>query len=527
MIRSTIALLLGFLATVAQQPKTPLAPTARIEGTAVDGLTERPIAGVTVTALQADETRTAETDAQGHFLFPVRHGTVRLLARKDSYIENRDGILITATPGQQLRGITMRLVAGGSVSGSVYDARRKPVPYAHAVLMRNTYDEDGERGLRPVRNGQGGMTNEHGEFHITGAEPGDYLLQIDPPTLGEREPGEPFVTGYYPDTPYVTRAQLITVKSGSDARLDDLTLPSVRGGTIRVHLVNQTGGRVDNTMSKYIRWNAAGSEAQMAVIPLLYMGGPERAEIPVSPGTYDVTAGWLRGTNPALPPIGVGQKRVDVGRGNVDVEIVVQKGMRLTGRVVQESSSRGGPKPVGGVRCEIQSDKWARMSATSSADGSITMDNVQAATYRFGCFSLPPETYISKVLQGDRDVLKMGLDVQTETNVVVMIAGDGGTVEGSVTDAKGQKVADAVVALVPDAPLSEARHLFKSVKTDQVGGFTVRAVAPGAYHLFAWTSLEGAAYKNVEFMKQFEPQGFPLKVTPAAKLTAPLRLLEQ
>src|SRR5207249_1216611 len=116
------------------------------EGVVLDGA-DRPVPGVGVTALQGDQTHNSITDTQGRFSFAVRHGTVRLLARKDGYAGNRDGVLITVSPGQQLRGVTLRIVAGAGVTGAVLDARRKPVPYAHALLMRYAYDDAGLRDL--------------------------------------------------------------------------------------------------------------------------------------------------------------------------------------------------------------------------------------------------------------------------------------------------------------------------------------------------------------------------------------------
>ena len=58
--------------------------------------------------------------------------------------------------------------------------------------------------------------------------------------------------------------------------------------------------------------------------------------------------------------------------------------------------------------------------------------------------------------------------------------------EGRVVDARGQIVRDAVVVLVPDAPLdtSALLNLRRLVPTDQNGHFEL-SISPGNYHAYA------------------------------------------
>jgi hypothetical protein len=42
--------------------------------------------------------------------------------------------------------------------------------------------------------------------------------------------------------------------------------------------------------------------------------------------------------------------------------------------------------------------------------------------------------------------------------------------------------------------------------------FELRGIRPGSYHLFAWSVLEGAGYRNAEFMKDFEDRGKPIEI---------------
>ena len=509
-------LLLMTIVAGAQQRTAPL-PVARITGSVLDGLTNKPISGVAISLLQGTERRNATTNALGQFSLAATHGTARLLATKPGYAAIRpdghqlpaDGILISLTPGQQLRGLTLHIWPTGTFSGTVYDSKSKPVEYARAQLMRYVYDEDGQRALQPSSSGHGGETNDHGEFRITEVDPGDYYLEVVPSIFAERVPGEPFVTS--PPAP-------VTVQGGSDNHLGDITLPSVRGATVHLHLINQTGQAIQNTMMKYLHWNRRNDLGTSTLIPLLILGGPERADIPLPIGPFSITAGWLTGQSPNAPALGLGNVIVDAGGTNADVNITVKKGVRITGQVVTEQP-KGAARPLAGVHCDLLTDAFPTVPVTSMQDGSIAIDNIQAAIYRVQCPVTLADSYLRAITQGDRDVLKQGLQVvdSVETSsFTVSFNPAGGTIKGRVTTAQG-KAGGALVVLVPDEPA--AKHLYRKTNADQNGAFTIQAVAPGNYHIFAWTELNGAAYKNAAFMKPYGDKGIAVQIGPAEEKT--------
>ena len=133
-----------------------------------------------------------------------------------------------------------------------------------------------------------------------------------------------------------------------------------------------------------------------------------------------------------------------------------------------------------------------------------------------------------QIKQGEKDAIKDGITVGSadEANVVVTLGSSAGLVEGTVIDSSGGKVPAALIALVPDAPLRGAFYLYRTTTSDQNGTFSIRAVAPGTYRLFAWTEVDGAAYKNAEFLKKYDDKGTAVKVDRSTKATAPLTLLQ-
>ena len=500
---------------------------ARVEGVVVDGLTNRPIPNVTVTVLQEADRLNSVSDPQGRFSFTVHHGTVRVFAARAGYSAIQpdghqrplpNGLLITTSSGQQIRGVTLRLMPTGSIAGRVYDARSKPVQYAKAQLWRFTYDDNGERSFRQVEGVRETEVNERGEFRLENIDPGEYYLRIDPPLLSERMPGESWLPVFHPGTNDRAKAVPVAVKGGSTVQLEDLTMQSVRGGTIRIRLINRTGESIQSTFTKFLSWRLRGTVAPAGVkVPLLIMGGPERAEIPVAPGAYEVIAGYSKASG---PPFGLGNAIVEVGQRNVDVEIQVNKGFRISGQVLMEQP-KGPPRPLAGVRCDLTGDGPTYASVTSGTDGSFVMDNLMPAIYRMSCSGIPADAFLTQIRQGERDVLKDGVQITNSESpgLNVTIAGAGGVVEGAVTDSKSQKVPAAFVALVPDPPSAGAGHLYRTSVADQNGVFNLRSVASGNYRLFAWREIDGGAYRNAEFMMKYDGQGTPVKVTSGAKLT--------
>jgi hypothetical protein len=109
-----------------------------------------------------------------------------------------------------------------------------------------------------------------------------------------------------------------------------------------------------------------------------------------------------------------------------------------------------------------------------------------------------------------------------DTNLQIVFGGNGRIVQGTVRDDAGNTLPDAAVALVPDAPYRNTGVLYRKVISDPNGKFEIHGIAPGAYKLFAWAELEGAGYRNADFMKEFDARGQPAKVEIESKVSIDL-----
>jgi hypothetical protein len=105
------------------------------------------------------------------------------------------------------------------------------------------------------------------------------------------------------------------------------------------------------------------------------------------------------------------------------------------------------------------------------------------------------------------DVLEGGIEVKsTDVHLDGLISFTGGILEGTIAGANR-----AIVALIPNLH-DNAKHLYRTANTDKNGRFTISSIPPGSYRLFAWSKLNGAAYKNADFMKQYEARGVPVVI---------------
>jgi hypothetical protein len=167
---------------------------------------------------------------------------------------------------------------------------------------------------------------------------------------------------------------------------------------------------------------------------------------------------------------------------------------------------------------------------TSQADGAFPDRNNNVLpgagiTYRVKVVAVPQGMAVVSIRDGDRDVLKDGLrvDAGRSPNVAVTLTETAGQLAGVVTDAKGQKVIAGVVLLVPDD--ATRSQLLTATSTDLNGEFRFRAV-PGAYHLYAWREIDGAAYYDPVFMEPYTKRGTPERVEANAETKVDLKVLE-
>jgi len=156
-------------------------------------------------------------------------------------------------------------------------------------------------------------------------------------------------------------------------------------------------------------------------------------------------------------------------------------------------------------------------------DGNITLTNIVDAKFFIQSVNpLPPDAYISDIRQDSRSVfddniITIGKDSQTTLDIVV--SRGGGTIEGTVRDAKNNPVPVQRIMLVPDPPRRQNPMLYKTGISNPMGNFTINGVAPGPYKLYAWDQIPAGAEQDAEFMNAYDALGTHINVTAGMSLT--------
>ncbi len=92
-------------------------------------------------------------------------------------------------------------------------------------------------------------------------------------------------------------------------------------------------------------------------------------------------------------------------------------------------------------------------------------------------------------------------------------------------DQNDEPVADAVIVAVPEARFRNRPDRYRKAVADQSGHFSLRGLPPGDYTLFAWESVDGEAYYNPEYLRDYEGRGKPMRVREGNRISVQLKAI--
>ena len=267
----------------------------------------------------------------------------------------------------------------------------------------------------------------------------------------------------------------------------------------------------------------------------------------IPPGSYDLIA-RAANPNPNVDPTGnappepnyyFGRTPLEAGFQDLSgLSLTIKPGVALRAYVTVDGSASAA---AGSVRLQLVSDDGARFlpqytnargQLLAGADGSITVPFVNEGRYRLQVNINPGRgnrvnAYVEDIRADGLSVYDNGLQVGKEPprQIEVIVKTNGGTVEGTVYDAGQQLKGGATVVLVPPDSRRQNPALYKAATTDLMGRFTIRAVAPGQYKVFAWESIPTGAYQNPGFVSKYEEQGRSISVNPSSSTSAQVTVI--
>jgi protocatechuate 3,4-dioxygenase beta subunit len=488
-----------------------------------------------------------------YHLFAERTGLLEV----DKHHARADGRVLTLTAGQELKDLRIRLQAAAVVRGRVTDEDGDPLPNAQVAVLRQTFASGHSRWEQAGAE----RTNDLGEYRVAGLAAGNYYVSVSPPpdfkSLIEgagvaanpgndaRKGGAPensaatsYQTTYYPGTTDRSQASPVELHAGDDFPVNFSLTPSP-SLSIRGSVVNLPPRSSAVIMLQSRDFSLVLNGAEMHADGSFVIRD-------VAPGAYTI----LATVENAPVPMMARQALQVVSNSVEDLRLSPQPGGWIHGRLRLEgkSSGRFDPSQIFLTLRSADGDDEALSEFTMgngfshlahvAADGTFEWKSVPPGTYyvQFAGEGSAPyspaggsaDWYLKSVAAGGRDVGDAGISLNGGAAVLDLVASaNGGVVDGVVVDSKGEPVANAVVVAIPEMRLRARAERYRKTVSDQSGRFTLHGVVPGEYTVLAWESVEGEAYYNPEFLKNYDGQGSGVHVSESERKSVQVNVIPE
>lgn len=399
------------------------------------------------------------TNEKGEFVLDgvAAADSLRLSATAEGFVDGEtDPIAVSS--GGEITGVTIRLGAGATVTGSLRSADGG-APLAGQIRLVPQSD-----------NGRGGMSwwqigqavahpaGADGAFRAEGIAPGRYVVVAQAPGHLDLQRRDVLLTeGAEVDLGALTLEKGLTIEG---IVTDDRGQP-VSGARVNCSPHREQGQR---PMPGFTRPGSNTTDAD----------GAFRID-KLTPGSYDLSA---RADGFAAASLD------NVNAGTTQIRITMTPGLSIEGRVLLPSG-----KPAGGVFVNAQGENENRQGARTDAEGHFEITDLPVGVYRVtvsgGGFGFGPNGPTDR--EGFRDTSVDGVSAGTRDLLIRLEAGL--SIRGVVVDEQGSPVANAFVfGSGPENPRSFAR-------TDEQGAFDMSGLAPGKVRLQANAQGEDGSRK--------------------------------
>jgi protocatechuate 3,4-dioxygenase beta subunit len=522
MIAFTIFLALLF----AQQPEPVSEATGAIRGTIVNGVTGTPLSGATIKLISgnSEDIPPTTTDREGKFEFKS------VTARRGSILASLDGYnypskanatnrvrQISLAAGQTL-DIRIELVPAFAVSGRLLDDNKQPISKVSVQLSQKGYAPDGT----PTLAGTSGyaLTDERGEYRISNVIPGDYAVYA---VRNE-------VPTYFPGVTIPDWAIPVSVRDNDVAGIS-FTLIAANRYAIQFRLSGV------NPPPKEISVNLPGRvSGGQNIVPYKNISSTADGVYTfenILPGSYRLAIHWYEEQPTGAPvnpvtratrttPFDISDRDLDLGTIDVVRPVAIEGRITFKGMDPFRINIILDPGPGEPIRSSRTSDWWI------GANNTFSISEVPEGRYIVRT-SFLEDRYLASAVYNGVDVLgkEITIDGSGDGTLDIVIDAPTGNVVGVVRNAKGDPVADATIVLFPPADRRDAMDFKSTTQTDNDGKFSFEHVAPGSYSLFAWEYIPQFAYRNAEWIKQYETLATRVTVEKGRTGSVSLRLILQ
>jgi hypothetical protein len=494
---------------------------ASLSGVVTNSVTGEPLAHAQVHLYSPGQQGSrygATTTVDGRFsIHGIVPGQYQLSVERRGYGplagQERNSQPLELKAGDQIADRVLRLVPDAVISGRVVDANGAPMEQVDVEVTgvnRHTV-----------------MTDDRGEFRISGLRAGRYLVKaMSYPSLLLPEVRSDGTTEinygptYYPSAPSAKSAAPVRAQAGQET------------GGIEIKLVPAPILYLRGSVSNLPK-GVAGTDVTVTLdngnAPVEFRVQADLTFIAwrVPPGRYLLFAMcYDRSSN---QPVSTVPAEVNVTTTNIEgLNLAFSRPIELTGRVLVESGATlTGPegRPPSVKLQIIGLTRNGQGSQFIGADGSFKMTRVVPARYHVLITDLAETLYIKSVRLDGTDFADGILDLRAappQIQLTVVLGADGPEVTGVVRDAKGPVAGVEVALFYGD---EYGFDVANTTKTQADGSYVLHGIALGKYRILAYDPKSGGAGRSSDTVALFDSATEKLDISAADKIKVDLNLL--
>lgn len=523
----------------ATQATAPPSEKFTLAGTVVDSVTGEPIRKALV-QIYSNQRRMTFSGDDGRFqLEDVPAGSYAISAQKPGYFSQQELLPGGEPPvdvGPKGASATVKLTPEAILSGKITSIAGIPL---ERVSLRLNYIEIREGRRRWDSKGTA-MTDEDGHFRFANLRPGNYYLSAAPyapipETMldADERPTSGYPGAYYPGVPDLASASPIQLAAGEKSEAN-LVLNEVP-----VHAISGTlSGYAPNQGVGIQLFDPSGVQVDQGV-----QFSPENGRFDVRPvpaGSYVIKAFSSQGPNQAVRA----EARFTLGSDLHNLHLALTPAPSIP-VVVQLENVGDRPRNPAGIRNAGAAGPPVAVRLTGTGPGTneayasfdtpsgprtLSLRNVEAGRYT-AIMDARESWYVASAEFGQTNLLTDDL-VLTASGppqaITITLRNDGASLTGTV-NAPDTITAQATIVAMPERlPKASPAVTYwypPRDKNSPAPEFTLNALAPGDYLVFAFDRTDGLEYTNRDVLQNYLSQAAHVTLSPNQRTKVALALI--